>query len=148
MYSNYSLIYFDAGFSVPRNKEIMRIFKDVDLVEQLGSGVPRILKSYGKECFEFSDNFLRMTFQKSVPDEQVTAQVTAQDTAQVKKLLSVIISAHNRAELMKLVDIEHREYFRKDYLKPAIDLGLIELTIPEKPKSRKQKYRLTDLGKK
>ena len=53
--------FFD-GFSVPRNKEIMRIYKDLDLVEQLGSGIPRILESYPKECFKFSDNFLRMSF--------------------------------------------------------------------------------------
>ena len=53
---------FFEGFSVPRNKELMRIFKDLDLVEQLGSGIPRILEHYGKESFVFSDNFLRMTF--------------------------------------------------------------------------------------
>ena len=53
--------FFD-GFSVPRNKEIMRIYNDLDLVEQLGSGIPRILESYPKECFKFSDNFLRMSF--------------------------------------------------------------------------------------
>src|SRR5690606_1458176 len=53
---------FFEGFSVPRNKELMRIFKDLELVEQLGSGIPRILEHYGKESFNFSENFLRMTF--------------------------------------------------------------------------------------
>ena len=53
---------FFEGFSVPRNKEIMRIYKDLDLVEQLSSGIPRILESYPKESFKFSDNFLRMSF--------------------------------------------------------------------------------------
>jgi ATP-dependent DNA helicase RecG len=53
---------FFEGFSVPRNKELMRIYKDLELVEQLGSGIPRILGHYGKESFSFSDNFLRMTF--------------------------------------------------------------------------------------
>ncbi len=53
---------FFAGFSVPRNQEIMRIFKDLELVEHLGSGVPRILESYDESCFHFSDNFLRMSF--------------------------------------------------------------------------------------
>ena len=61
---------FFEGFSVPRNKELMRIFKDLELVEQLGSGIPRILEHYGKESFSFSDNFLRMTFSaKEVADE-------------------------------------------------------------------------------
>lgn len=70
---------FFEGFSVPRNKELMRIYKDVDLVEQLGSGVPRILASYPRSCFKFSDNFLRMTFPCSI-----------QATEQVTKLLSVL----------------------------------------------------------
>jgi len=43
----------------------MRVYKDLDLVEHLGSGVPRILESYLKECFMFSDNFLRMSFPAS-----------------------------------------------------------------------------------
>src|SRR5690554_772143 len=50
----------------------MRIFKDMELVEQLGSGIPRVLQTYGRECFRFSDNYIRMSF----PTEQVTEQVT------------------------------------------------------------------------
>lgn len=53
---------FFEGYSVPRNKELMRVFKDLELVEQLGSGIPRVLEIYPKECFKFTDNFLRMTF--------------------------------------------------------------------------------------
>ena len=53
---------FFEGFSVPRNKEIMRICRDLRLVEQLGSGVPRILQTYSRACFRFSENFVRMTF--------------------------------------------------------------------------------------
>ena len=53
---------FFEGFSVPRNQELMRIYKDLDLVEQLGSGIPRILAHYTKACFNFSEHFLRMVF--------------------------------------------------------------------------------------
>lgn len=60
---------FLVSVSIPRNKELMRVFKDLGFVEQLGSGVPRMLKSYGKECFQFMPNFLRSTFSKSIPDE-------------------------------------------------------------------------------
>ena len=42
----------------------MRVFKDLDMVEQLGSGVPRILESYNRDCFSFSQNFLKMAFPK------------------------------------------------------------------------------------
>ena len=53
---------FFEGYSVPRNKELMRVFRDLDLVEHLGSGIPRILRAYGKDCFRFTENLLRMTF--------------------------------------------------------------------------------------
>jgi ATP-dependent DNA helicase RecG len=53
---------FFEGISVPRNKELMRVFKDLDLVEQLGSGIPRIIETYGRECVNFTTNFVRMTF--------------------------------------------------------------------------------------
>ena len=53
---------FFEGYSIPRNKEIMRIFKDLDMVEHLGSGIPRILRFYSKSCFLFSENFIRMSF--------------------------------------------------------------------------------------
>ena len=53
---------FFEGISAPRNKELMRVFKDVRLVEQLGSGIQRILKVYDKSIFGFSSNFLKVSF--------------------------------------------------------------------------------------
>ena len=53
---------FFEGISAPRNKELMRVFKDVKLVEQLGSGIQRILKEYDKSIFRFSTNFLKVSF--------------------------------------------------------------------------------------
>lgn len=40
----------------------MRVFEDVELVEQLGSGMERIMKVYDKSNFEFLPNFLRINF--------------------------------------------------------------------------------------
>ncbi|MCK5846953.1 MAG: hypothetical protein KAG84_05915 [Bacteroidales bacterium] len=53
--------FFD-GLSLSINKELMQIFKGLDMVEQLGFRIPRILKVYSKDCFKISDNFLRKTF--------------------------------------------------------------------------------------
>ncbi len=53
---------FLSCLSMPRNRELMRIFRDVDLVEQLGSGMSRILKAYNESIFEFKPNFLIITF--------------------------------------------------------------------------------------
>lgn len=131
---------FFEGVSMPRNKEVMRIFKDLELVEQLGSGVPRILQSYGKECFRFLDNFIRMTF----PSSQV---VTPQVTPQVGELVKVLDKEMNRQEMQDKLNLSDREHFRLNHLKPALDLELVEMTIPDKPNSSLQKYRLTVLGK-
>jgi predicted transcriptional regulator len=40
-----------------------------------------------------------------------------------------------------------REHFMNSVLKPLLDSGLLEMTIPDKPRSSKQKYRLTDKGR-
>ena len=48
--------------SMPRNRELMRVFKDVGLVEHLGSGMGRILAAYDKSIFLFEDEFLIVTF--------------------------------------------------------------------------------------
>ena len=51
-----------------------------------------------------------------------------------------------RSDLQSLLSIKNRDYFRTDYLNPAISNGYVELTIPDKPNSRNQKYRLTTKG--
>jgi predicted HTH transcriptional regulator len=48
--------------SMPRNRELMRVFKDVELVEHLGSGMKRILKAYDRSIFEFTPSFTVITF--------------------------------------------------------------------------------------
>ncbi|OGG95496.1 MAG: transcriptional regulator [Candidatus Lambdaproteobacteria bacterium RIFOXYD2_FULL_50_16] len=53
---------FFSGYSSPRNKVLMRVFKDLGFVEQLGSGMPRILKSYPRESFAITPNFIRAQF--------------------------------------------------------------------------------------
>ena len=97
------------------------------------------IRNYGKECFYFSDNFSRMVF----PSKQ-----TDQVTDQVENLVSVMDKEYSTSELMELLNLSHRGYFRTNILQKAIDLGLVELTIPDKPTSSKQKYRLTRKGNK
>ena len=53
---------FFKGDSRPRNKEIMRIFHDVDMVKQLGSGMHRILQYYDKGIFEIYDDTIKVVF--------------------------------------------------------------------------------------
>lgn len=48
--------------SMPRNRELMRVFKDVGLVEQLDSGMSRILKEYEKSIFSISPRSIKVVF--------------------------------------------------------------------------------------
>jgi predicted HTH transcriptional regulator len=61
---------FYDGTSMPRNREIMRVFKDLEFVEQLGSGIPKIVEKYGRDVFALSENVLQTTllFDKDLGD--------------------------------------------------------------------------------
>ncbi|HIV98767.1 MAG TPA: winged helix-turn-helix transcriptional regulator [Candidatus Ornithospirochaeta avicola] len=53
---------FFSGVSRPRNREIMRIFHDVEMVEQLDSGMNRILRYYDRSIFEIHDDMIKVVF--------------------------------------------------------------------------------------
>ena len=52
----------------------------------------------------------------------------------------------SRAELQTKLKLSDRDHFSKEYLHPALKAGLVEMTIPDKPRSKKQQYRLTEKG--
>lgn len=74
-------------------------------------------------------------------------QVTPQVTPQVGQLLQVMKDAMSREALQDILRLQDRKSFRARYLRPALAEGLIEMTIPDKPNSRLQRYRLTDKGR-
>lgn len=75
-----------------------------------------------------------------------TPEVATEVTPEVR-LLSVLTSEATRKQLKESLGLKDDEHFRKAYLLPALEAGLIEMTIPDKPRSSKQKYRLTDKGR-
>jgi hypothetical protein len=74
-------------------------------------------------------------------------QVAPQVTPQVERLLEVLVGDMSREDLQTALGLQDRKSFRERYLKPALAEGLIEMTLPGKPNSRLQKYRLTDQGR-
>ena len=83
---------------------------------------------------------LRETARTDQVSDQVTDQVAALFRVLDKETLTAL-------ECMKRLKLSHRPTFRANYLQPALSAGLIEYTIPDKPQSRLQKYRLTAKGK-
>ncbi|WP_246194893.1 Fic family protein [Allochromatium palmeri] len=74
-------------------------------------------------------------------------QVAPQVSPQVGALLRALRGEMTRETLQAALDLRDRKSFRVRYLQPALSDGLIEMTIPDKPNSRLQHYRLTDKGR-
>ncbi|MBD5560712.1 MAG: Fic family protein [Clostridia bacterium] len=78
----------------------------------------------------------------SHPTDQDTDQVSDQDMTPVERLLSALGNdTLSAAEIMKRLGLAHRPTFRTNYLNPALEQNLIARTIPDKPRSKNQKYR-------
>lgn len=77
-----------------------------------------------------------------------TPQVKPQVNPQVGRLLSVLDDDMPLKEILAALSLKDRKSLRERYLLPALESGLIEMTVPDKPNSRLQKYRLTAKGRK
>lgn len=136
------------GYSVPQNKELMRVFRDLDMVEQLGSGVPRILAHYPRTVYRFTPNFIRLVlpyaegFDQATDQasDQATDQATEQATDQADALLKFCEVPRSVKEIMQHLGMSHRPHFRDSLLRPLMVLGKLAPTIPDKPSSPKQRY--------
>ncbi len=108
-----------------RQDEYYKVLGVCDLSADSGKFVEFLLKAIYDALFEIVD----------------TVQVGEQVTEQVRKLLVVIgDKEYSAKELMEMLGLKHRPTFCDNYLLPALKLGYIEMTIPEKPNSNKQKY--------
>lgn len=128
------------------------------MTEGRATGIPKILRvmrANGSPVPRFETDEHRTSFlirlpvhpKAETPTAQVTAQVTPQVTAQVGQFLGVCRGAMNRDDLQQELGLAPRENFRRRYLVPALDGGLIKMTISANPNSRLQKYRLTAQGR-
>jgi Fic family protein len=81
------------------------------------------------------------TLEKYAVSDQQTDQLSDQVNALLNMLGAQTLSA---SELMEKLGLKHRPTFRKNYLHPALELGLIEMTLPGTPNHRNQKYRKKD----
>ena len=144
------------GVSKLRNRVIARVFRELDLIEQWGSGIRRIFEEAQQlglpepQMVEIGMRVRFIVFLKeavSVTTPEVTTEVNAEVNAEVKSVIEHLSDELTRRELQEKLGLKHDEYFRKAYLLPSLESGCIEMTIPDKPNSRLQKYRLTKKGK-
>jgi len=118
---------------------VWRVESDVDYTKEecikqeksLGSGITGSAeKTVGKEVSGGSKN------------TAVSTNNPASENTFAKKLVNVLGNeVLTTNEIMLRLGMTHKPTFRKNYLNPAIEMGLVEMTVPGKPRSRYQKYR-------
>lgn len=82
-----------------------------------------------------------------LPGKRATPEVTLEVVPEVFNLLLVMDGEMSRREIMRQLGLNDEKHFREHYQKRAVKAGVIELTIPGKPNSPLQKYRLTAQGR-
>jgi len=78
----------------------------------------------------------------------VTPPGTPTVTPTVRELLRLLRKEGEcgSSDIRKAFGLKDRVYIHKGYLRPAMNAELIEMTIPDKPHSSNQKYRITRKG--
>ena len=134
----------------PKNPAISKFFREIGLADELGSGIRNInkyLKVYsgGKPEF-YEDDIFRLTVPVKKYEKTDTATDTHQDTHQdahqdkIYKLVEFCSIPRSRTEMQEFIELKDKVNFKRNYLAPMLAMGLIKMTIPDKPTSRNQKY--------
>lgn len=121
---------FLEGFSLPKNKELMKVFNDLDLVEQMGTGIIRILQSYNKDSFELFPNFIRVTFPFNENKFKTNMkEIKNNNLTEIQNnIIGLMLDSPTITQetLARLLDVNIRTIQRN--IKTLIDVGLIERT--------------------
>jgi ATP-dependent DNA helicase RecG len=144
--------------SVLRNPIIAGVFHRAGLIEKWGRGTNRVAEmcrdaGIALPLFQEIGPFAAVTFRVRVGSTaevtpQVTAEVSAQVTAEVVAQVATFCRDPKPAKaIMAELGLKHWKTFQTNYLIPLINMGILERTIPDKPRSSSQKYRLTEQGR-
>ncbi|GAB1354169.1 helix-turn-helix domain-containing protein [Erysipelotrichia bacterium] len=158
-----------SGVSKIRNPVIARVFRELKLIEQWGSGVRNILRAVAElklpePLVQEIGMRVRFTVYLAKPHilkkqtvgsrtSAVTglvdgAQSRAQSRAQSKLVLTALQSGSlSASEIACKLELESKTGAFKRLIKDLTEEQLIEYTLPDKPNSRLQKYRLTEAGR-
>jgi predicted HTH transcriptional regulator len=148
--------------SHPRNPFVTDVFYRRGLIEQWGRGTQKIVElcvraghpepEFGEQAGSVFVRFRLLRRAVAAPITghvagQVAGHVAGQVSSEVRRLLQRVETESTRTEIQSRLGLRGRANFEERYLKPALALGLLEMTHPEKRRSRLQEYRLSDKGR-
>ena len=140
-------VLFDSPGSNLRNPLIAAVFYDIGWAEAKGTGIKttrEYLKNEGYPPPEYLNDMKSDTFTVTLrrPAEQVTPQVTPQVEMmdRVASTLNCCETPRSLKEIMAFLKLRDRKHFIEKILNPMLEKGYLKRTIPDKPRSRFQKY--------
>ena len=140
-----------------KNPPIAKVFREIGLADELGSGMRNSYKytkmySGGEPSFAEADVFTTVIPLSEAatatvgPTTQDTHQVAPQDVDQrLVELTEFCSMPRSKREMMNYLGFTDSKNFRERYLVPLLEAGKIEMTIPDKPNSKNQKYKKVNL---
>ena len=149
----HGLLHLSAFEPYSKNPPISKVFREIGLADELGSGMRNTYKytqlySGGTPEFIEGDVFRTIIPLTTVAVEKVGPLDTPpsyppQVTPQVK-ILEFCKMPHSKSEIMEYCGYKDRKNFVKKHLQPLLNSGQLQMTIPDKPKSKNQKYITVD----
>jgi predicted HTH transcriptional regulator len=150
------------GRSRLRNPSLARIFRDAGLIEQWGSGVNRVYSEIAKAGLPAPDieeivDRVRVTIH--VADHSAAPRPAGQDAYTCSKdgghvgrydvgmLGAAVDGPVHRDVLLEAVGLRPLSQNYTRHVVPLLDAGLLAMTVPDKPRSKAQRYRITDAGR-
>ncbi|HMQ21525.1 MAG TPA: ATP-binding protein [Planctomycetota bacterium] len=154
-----------------RNPSLARVFRAAGLMENFGTGVRRVYEQLAADGLpepKVEEVIDRLRFTVYVPshapdaglgadekhqdralrhqDEAPSQSVASLSSTEAVVLRQVRVDPASRAELMTALGITNQTRAFRRHIEPLLESGLLERTLPDKPTSRDQRYRITELG--
>ena len=132
--------------SQPYNPDVANVFFRAGMIEAWGRGIEKVMQACvdrGLAPPELRYETPGLWVDFAIRDQAGTKLGPSPDQA---RILQKCVQATAIRDLMILMGRRNRTKFRDQVLKGLLDAGLIEMTIPDKPRSSKQKYQITVEG--
>jgi len=152
-----------------RNRRIGEFLKELEFTEGRCTGIPKIIEAMEKNGsppaeFEFDEDhsyfMVRLPIHPTalevaesvtgttpIPSAKVGTGTKSGPSRDQVEILRKCLTDRPISDLMTIAARTNRTKFRDQVLKPLLAVGLLEMTIPEKPTSSKQRYRTTEKGR-